>query len=374
MPMLRTIERPMKATLRPCSCGRVEHLLDPVHVGGEAGHDDPAACALAKIESSTGPISRSGVTKPGISALVESDSSRSTPSAPSRAKPARSVIRPSSGSWSILKSPVCSTSPAGGPDRHRERVRDRVVDREELALERPEPLPAALPHGQRVRLDAPLGQLGLDQREGELGADQRDVRLVRAAGTAPRRCGPRGRGSARSPGRRRAGPGSGAKSGRIRSTPGCSTSGKSTPQSTTSSLPSYSKTVMLRPMAPSPPSGMTRSPPSGSGGGGPSCASVARPPHLRRRHGVHRSAFGAGPLPRSRRAAGRSRRRWRRPAADRTGPAGRPRDVRPALTRIVPWVRKMPVNSGSSRRCSASAVGHVAPLVRLDHLLGAARR
>ena len=35
------------------------------------------------------------------------------PSRPSRAKPPRSVSRPSSGSWSILKSPVCSTIPAG---------------------------------------------------------------------------------------------------------------------------------------------------------------------------------------------------------------------------------------------------------------------
>ena len=42
MPMLRTIERPTKATLRPCACGGVEDLLDAVHVAGEAGDDDPA--------------------------------------------------------------------------------------------------------------------------------------------------------------------------------------------------------------------------------------------------------------------------------------------------------------------------------------------
>ena len=42
MPMLRTIERPTKATLRPCVVGGVEHLLDAVHVAGEAGDDDPA--------------------------------------------------------------------------------------------------------------------------------------------------------------------------------------------------------------------------------------------------------------------------------------------------------------------------------------------
>ena len=53
------------------------------------------------------------------------------------------------------------------------------------------------------------------------------------------------------------------KSGRIRSTPGCSSSGKSTPQSTISSRPPYSKTVMLRPISPRPPSGVMRRPPFG---------------------------------------------------------------------------------------------------------------
>ncbi|MEJ7755030.1 MAG: hypothetical protein WKF83_00705 [Nocardioidaceae bacterium] len=57
-------------------------------------------------------MSRSEVVKPGTSALVESTRNRSTPCSPSRANARRSVIRPSSGSWSILKSPVCSTMPA----------------------------------------------------------------------------------------------------------------------------------------------------------------------------------------------------------------------------------------------------------------------
>ena len=57
------------------------------------------------------------------------------------------------------------------------------------------------------------------------------------------------------------------KSGRIRSTPGCSASGNRTPQSMTSSRPSNSSTAMLRPISPRPPSAMTRRPPSGSGGG-----------------------------------------------------------------------------------------------------------
>ena len=49
---------------------------------------------------------------PGVSALVESGMNRSTPSSARRAKPRRSVMRPSRGSWSILKSPVCRTVPA----------------------------------------------------------------------------------------------------------------------------------------------------------------------------------------------------------------------------------------------------------------------
>ena len=152
----------------------------------------------------------------------------------------------------------------------------------------------------------------------------------------------------------------GAKSGRIRSTPGCSTSGKSTPQSTMSSLPSYSKTVMLRPMAPRPPSGMTRRPPS----------------RQRRRRIERRRAPGSCGHRLQRAAAAQSARSWASSSAvastsgGRTGPAGRPCAPRPAFTRIVPWVRKMPVKSGSSRRCSAQGGGDVAALVRLDHVLG----
>src|SRR5665647_2775242 len=57
------------------------------------------------------------------------------------------------------------------------------------------------------------------------------------------------------------------KSGRITSIPGWWSSGKRTPQSTTSSLPWYSKTVMLRPISPSPPKGVTRRTPRARRGG-----------------------------------------------------------------------------------------------------------
>ena len=108
--MLRTIERPTSATCRPDStaasstcCTRCTWLAK------QATMTRPVARVMTS--ATTLPTSRSLGMKPGTSALVESDSSRSTPSSPSREKPGRSVIRPSSGVWSILKSPVCSTVP-----------------------------------------------------------------------------------------------------------------------------------------------------------------------------------------------------------------------------------------------------------------------
>ena len=152
--------------------------------------------------------------------------------------------------------------PGAGADRDRERVGDRVVDRDELEVEGPEADPVALADLVVDGL-ARAGARAACCRAAPASARSRPAgcRRARAAGTAWRRCGPRGRGSGPAPRRRRAGPGSGSKSGRIRSTPGWFSSGKSTPQSTISSRPSYSKTVMLRPTSPRPPSGMIRSPP-----------------------------------------------------------------------------------------------------------------
>ena len=64
------------------------------------------------------------------------------------------------------------------------------------------------------------------------------------------------------------------RSGRIRSTPGSSWPGNSTPQSMISSRPRCSKTVMLRPISLMPPSAVTRKPPGASGPGG--CERAAR--------------------------------------------------------------------------------------------------
>lgn len=65
----------------------------------------------------------------------------------------------------------------GRADGDGQRVRDGVVDRDELAVERADALAVALGDFEGVRADAVLLELCLDQREGQLGADQRDVLL-----------------------------------------------------------------------------------------------------------------------------------------------------------------------------------------------------
>ena len=134
-------------------------------------------CRLrANTRSSAGEMSRSGVVKPGTSALVESTRKTSTPASPSLAKARRSVSRPSSGNWSILKSPVCSSSPRRCPDRDRQRVGDGMVHRDELELERPDARAlTVLHHFAASAADAVLPDLPLQQRQGEFRPEQRDV-------------------------------------------------------------------------------------------------------------------------------------------------------------------------------------------------------
>ena len=137
-------------------------------------------CLLrSKTRSRAGAMSRSGVVKPGTSALVESTRNRSTPASPSRANARRSVSRPSSGSWSILKSPVCRMRAGLGADRHRERVRDRVVDGDELEVERPHLRLLAVGDDELDGVaQAVLLELLAQQRQREPGADERDVRAL----------------------------------------------------------------------------------------------------------------------------------------------------------------------------------------------------
>ena len=129
--------------LAPVLGGHIDHLLDAMDVTGETGDDHPFLGAGPRPARSAGRISDSDFTKPLTSALVESTSSRSTPSEPSLPIAVRSVIRPSRGSWSILKSPVWMTRPAV-VSMHPKRIGDRVVHRQELDPESTQPLRVTL--------------------------------------------------------------------------------------------------------------------------------------------------------------------------------------------------------------------------------------
>ncbi len=265
MPMLRTIERPTSATLRPWAWA----ALSTCCTRCTCEENDATTIrfsACAKTLSRTGPISTSFVTNPGTSALVESTMNRSTPFSPSRANARRSVMRPSSGSWSILKSPVCSTVPApvvtatasasgmewltatnsqsNGPNRavwSSATTRSTGLMRCSLSF---------ASTNARVRRDPTSGM---------------SRRSRSRYGTAPMwsSC-PCVRTIASMSSRRSL---MYSKSGRIRSTPGWWSSGKRTPQSMTSRRPSYSRTAMLRPTSPRPPRATMRSPFDGRAGG-----------------------------------------------------------------------------------------------------------
>ena len=110
--MLRTMERPTKAILRLYLCA--ESMICWMRWTWLAKLETTTRRGAVRMTPSMAGIkSASAAKKPGTSALVESGRNKSTPSSPRRAKPARSVMRLSSGNWSILKSPVSSTRPAG---------------------------------------------------------------------------------------------------------------------------------------------------------------------------------------------------------------------------------------------------------------------
>ena len=261
-PMLRTIERPTKATLRRCVSAQSSTCW--MRCTWLAKLETISRCeARAKTSSRTGPMLRSGVTKPGTSALVESDSSRSMPASAEPGEgaqvgedaverqlvhlevagvhercPAGVCTATASASgieWltemnSQWNGPATWSSPAATSTSGGSMRCSRSLAATRARVNR-EPTSGMSPRSRSRYGMAPMWS---------------SCPWVRTtAAMSSRRC-------SMTP-----------KSGRIRSTPGCSASGNSTPQSMTSSWPSNSRTAMLRPISPSPPSAMTRRPPVG---------------------------------------------------------------------------------------------------------------
>ena len=175
MPMLRTIERPTYPTLRPCRTAvsstcwtrctweakqatmirwsllvedAVEDRADVLLGGGEAGD-----LGVGRVgEEEVDPL----LPQPGERAQVGDPAVE------------RQLVH--------LEVAGVQHQPGAGADRDGERVGDRVVDRDELELERAEVEPVARLHLVVDGLLEPvLAELGVEQGQGQLGADERDV-------------------------------------------------------------------------------------------------------------------------------------------------------------------------------------------------------
>ncbi len=155
---------------------RVEHLLHPVHVRGEAGHDHPLPAdgedplqhrgdvPLRRHEA--GDLGVGGVDHQQVDALGADPGE-----GPQVGQPA--VQR------QLVGLEVAGVQDRAGrrPHRHGQRVGNRVVDGEELQVESADRDPVAFGHYPPLRVAQPvLAELLGQQGEGQLGADQRDVR------------------------------------------------------------------------------------------------------------------------------------------------------------------------------------------------------
>ena len=116
---------------------RDRDLLHAVQVRREARDDHPPVGVVAQdADRITGPTVVSDGVNPGRSALVESDRSSWTPSRPISPRRPRSVVRPSTGREVELEVARVQDRARRRPVGHGERVRHRVRDRDELAVER----------------------------------------------------------------------------------------------------------------------------------------------------------------------------------------------------------------------------------------------
>ena len=106
------IERPVTTTLRPLATAASQICcMRWMWLANEAMMTRPLAWAM--IFASSFPTSASLGVKLGFWALVESLIMRSTPIWLNLDNAPKSVVTPSMGVWSSLKSPVCKTLPAG---------------------------------------------------------------------------------------------------------------------------------------------------------------------------------------------------------------------------------------------------------------------
>ena len=137
------MDRPTNATLRPCLRGRVQDLLDPVHVAGEAGDDDALLGGgedlvehgrdLPLADHDAGHFRVGGVRHQQVDAVGTEPGEAADVGQPAVQ---RELVH--------LEVAGVQNEAGRGADGDRERVGDRVVHREELEVEGADLLPCAL--------------------------------------------------------------------------------------------------------------------------------------------------------------------------------------------------------------------------------------
>src|SRR2546425_1285988 len=109
---LSTMLRPTKATFRPTRCA-ISMTCWMRWMDDAKQESTTLRGAVRQSSSMRGTTARSVGVKPGRSTFVLSLKSARTPSLPQRAKACTSNAAPSTGVWSILKSPVWRITPSG---------------------------------------------------------------------------------------------------------------------------------------------------------------------------------------------------------------------------------------------------------------------
>ncbi|GAA3216401.1 hypothetical protein GCM10020256_18670 [Streptomyces thermocoprophilus] len=156
---------------------RVQNLLDAVDMAGEARHDDALAGAGEDLPQHIGdvPLVRREAGDLGVRGVREEKVDAFLAQPCEGVEVGEAVVQ-----RELVHLEVAGVDhhARGSAHSHGQRVRDGVVDRDELAVEGADALAVPLGHLEGVRADPVLLELGLDQGQGQLGADQRDVRLL----------------------------------------------------------------------------------------------------------------------------------------------------------------------------------------------------
>ena len=160
--------------LAPVRPGAVEHLLDAVHVAGEAGDDQPLRRPGEDVvqDRADAPLGGDEAGHLGVGRVRQQQVDAGQPQPGEGAEVGQDAVQ-----RQLVHLEVAGVHERAGRGVHGdgERVGDRVVDRDELAVERPGDVVVAGRDLDQRRVDPVLAQLGRDQREGEPRPDQRDV-------------------------------------------------------------------------------------------------------------------------------------------------------------------------------------------------------